>query len=56
MKLLGNVAALGGVMLVLLNQERIFKFVTRNHDALTYQKDLVAAGQAKAHEMKAEAH
>ena len=34
MKLLGFLSAFGGITFVLLNTERIFKFVTRNHESM----------------------
>lgn len=34
MKLLGFLSAFGGITFVLLNTERIMKFVTRNHEAM----------------------
>jgi len=50
-KLLGSVGTFGLITLCLLNTERIFKMITKNHDALMYQKQLDAAGSAKAKEL-----
>jgi hypothetical protein len=51
MKLLGFLSAFGGITFVLLNTERILKFVTRNHESMMYQKELSVAGKKKAAEL-----